>query len=383
MRPEKRPQIRGRFLFGEPLAARPTSMTSPESAQSILDNLTTAVLTLDRELRVTAVNPAGEMMFEASTKKMVGHHFADMFVGGEPLRQALNESLSAGHPITVRGVTIELPGIRALTLDCAINPLTDTGTDAPNAMALLVELTQIDRLLRRTRDENLLDRQAANRAVMRGLAHEIKNPLGGLRGAAQLLERELLPKGLKEYTRIIIHEADRLRNLVDRMIGPHQPFAKQKVNIHTVFEHVRLLMLAEVPGGLNIVRNYDPSIPELEGDADQLIQATLNIVRNAVQALKGQGTIILRTRIDRGFTIGQRRHRLVLRAEIEDDGPGIPPDLLEHIFYPLVTGRADGTGLGLSIAQDIVTKHGGLIECQSRSGRTVFTLYLPLENSNG
>lgn len=359
-------------------------MKSPESALSILDNLSTAVLTLDSDLCVTALNPAGEMMFEASTKKLVGQRFAEMFSGGEGLLQALHESLDAGHPITARGITLELPGNRTLTLDCVITPLApEPGHSGSMRVALLVELTQIDRLLRLTRDEHSLDRQAANRAVMRGLAHEIKNPLGGLRGAAQLLERELLPKGLKEYTRIIIHEADRLRNLVDRMIGPHKPLAKQPVNVHTILEHVRLLMLAEVPGGLHIQRDYDPSIPELEGDAEQLIQATLNVVRNAVQALDGRGTLVLRTRVDRGFSIGQRRHRLMLRAEIEDNGPGIPPELLEHIFYPLVTGRVDGTGLGLSIAQDIVTKHGGVIECESRVGRTVFRMYIPLENGNG
>lgn len=346
--------------------------------------MTTAVLTLDHELRVSTVNPAGEMMFEASTKKMLGHPLAEAMTRGDTLLQALRESLASGHPITVRGVTIELPGNRSLTLDCAITPLAAVADKPdPENPALLVELTQIDRLLRRTRDENLLDRQAANRAVMRGLAHEIKNPLGGLRGAAQLLERELIPKGLREYTRIIIHEADRLRNLVDRMIGPHQPLAQQPVNIHSVLEHVRLLLLAEVPGGLSIERDYDPSIPEFVGDAEQMIQAALNIVRNAVEALDGRGRIVLRTRIERGFTIGQKRHRLVLRAEIEDDGPGIPAELLEHIFYPMVTGRTGGNGLGLSIAQDIVTKHGGLIECESRPGRTVFILYVPLENDNG
>lgn len=361
-------------------------MTSPVSAQSVLDNLSTAVLTLDREMRLTAINPAGEMMFEASTKKVLGQRFADMFAAAGGLLQAVRESLSAGHPITVRGIGVELAGNRTVTLDCIVTPLVEPSADpdrtAPTA-ALLVELTQIDRLLRLTRDENLLDRQAANRAVMRGLAHEIKNPLGGLRGAAQLLERELPHKGLKEYTRIIIHEADRLRNLVDRMIGPHRPLAKRPVNVHAIFERVRLLLLAEVPGGLLIERDYDPSIPDLEGDAEQLIQAVLNITRNAVQALEHRGTIVLRTRVQRGFTIGQRRHRLVLRMEVEDNGPGIPPELLEHIFYPMVTGRADGTGLGLSIAQDIVMKHGGLIECQSRPGRTVFIVYLPLENGNG
>jgi two-component system nitrogen regulation sensor histidine kinase GlnL len=234
--------------------------------------------------------------------------------------------------------------------------------------------------MRLARDENMLDRQAANRAVMRGLAHEIKNPLGGLRGAAQLLERELPDKSLKEYTRIIIHEADRLRNLVDRMMGPHQPLKKKPVNLHEILEHVRKLMLVEVPVGLTLERQYDPSLPEFKGEPEQLIQAVLNIVRNSAEAIEYKGVIHLRTRIERSFTIGQKRHRLVLRTDIEDNGPGIPEEIREHIFYPMVTAKPGGTGLGLSIAQDIVTKHGGLIECDSRPGLTVFSIYLPLEN---
>jgi two-component system nitrogen regulation sensor histidine kinase GlnL len=260
-----------------------------------------------------------------------------------------------------------------------VTPLADAGPDG----ALLVELTQVDRLRRLARDESMLERQAANRAVMRGLAHEIKNPLGGLRGAAQLLERELPDKSLKEYTRIIIHEADRLRNLVDRMMGPHKPLKKQPVNIHEILEHVRKLMLVEVPVGLTLERDYDPSLPEFEGEPEQLIQAVLNIVRNSAEAIQHQGVIHLRTNIERNFTIGQKRHRLALRADIEDSGPGIPEEIQEHIFYPMVTSKPGGTGLGLSIAQDIIAKHGGLIECHSRPGHTVFSIYLPLENGHG
>jgi len=356
-----------------------------EPAQRVLDNLTTAVLTFDSDLRLSAINPAGEMLFEASAKKIVGQRLSDLLPRDQPFARSVTQTLLTRHPFTARGLRLELPGERLLTLDCTVTPLFDGNGDAATGEAptLLVELAQVDRLLRLTREENLLDRQAANRAVMRGLAHEIKNPLGGLRGAAQLLERELTDKSLKEYTRIIIHEADRLRKLVDRMVGPYQPPNKRAINIHAILEHVRLLILAEVPSGLTVARNYDPSLPEFEGDHDQLVQAVLNILRNSVQALDGRGRIELRTRIERGFTIGHRRHRLVLCAEIEDDGPGIPPELMDHIFYPMVTGRSDGTGLGLSIAQDIITKHGGLIECDSRPGRTVFVLYLPLENGDG
>lgn len=355
-----------------------------EAAQRILDNLTTAVLTFDSELRLTAINPAGEMLFEVSAKKIVGQRLADLLPQGRPLTRLLAHTLNVRNSLTTRGLRLELPGDRHLTVDCSVTPLSDVRDPVePGSPALLVELRQIDRLLRLTREENMLDRQAANRAVMRGLAHEIKNPLGGLRGAAQLLERELPGNALKEYTRIIIHEADRLRSLVDRMIGSYQPSKTRPVNIHEILEHVRLLILAEVPAGLTLRRDYDPSLPEFEGDPDQLVQAVLNILRNSVQALDGRGLIQVRTRIERGVSIGPKRHRLALRAEIEDNGPGVPPELMDHIFYPMVTGRSDGTGLGLSIAQDIITKHGGLIECSSQPGRTVFAMYIPLENGNG
>ncbi len=352
---------------------------STESPQNILENLTTAVLTFNSKLELTAINPAGEMMFEVSANKVVGQRLADLLPQSQRLIDALNQTLVSRHPFTSRGLQLALPGARTITVDCTVSPLTNSSKSA----GLLVELTQIDRLLRLARDENMLDRQAANRAVIRGLAHEIKNPLGGLRGAAQLLERELTNKGLSEYTRIIIHEADRLQNLLDRMVGPYRPMKKQAVNIHAILEHVRRLVLVEVPVGLSIERDYDPSLPEFIGDPDQLIQAVLNIVRNSVQAMDNQGVIHLRTQIERQFTIGSKRHRLVLRTEIEDNGPGIPEEIREQIFYPMVTGRADGTGLGLSIAQDIIAKHGGLIECRSKPKQTVFTIYLPLENGHG
>lgn len=349
----------------------------PDTSKRILENLTSVVLTFDVRLRLTSINPAGEMLFEISAKKILGHTLPELLPHSGQMVHTLRETLKTRHPFTARSVRMLLPGPRRITVDCTVTPM------AEDEEALLVELTQVDRLLRLARDEGLLERQAANRAVIRGLAHEIKNPLGGLRGAAQLLERELTSNELKEYTRIIIHEADRLRTLVDRMTGPIRPPKTDRVNIHEVLEHVSRLILVETPVGLTLERLYDPSIPELIGDRDQLIQATLNIVRNAVEAMEGNGRIELRTRIERNFTIRQKRHRLVLCVEIEDDGPGIPAELREHIFYPMVTGKPDGTGLGLSIAQDIITKHGGLIGCDSRPTQTIFTLYLPLEASHG
>jgi two-component system, NtrC family, nitrogen regulation sensor histidine kinase GlnL len=351
---------------------------STRSCQQILDNLNTAVLVLDTELCLISINPAGEILFEVSAKQIVGQRLARILPRSRALIKALREALVSGHPFTERGVHLTLPDSRYVTVDCTVTPLPIDKTDKE----LLIELNQVDRLLRLTREENMLDKHAANQAVVRGLAHEIKNPLGGLRGAAQLLERELPDQRLKDYTRIIIHEADRLRNLIDRLVGPSRPLTKTPANIHQVFERVRSLILAEIPQGIIIERDYDPSVPEILADSEQLIQAVLNIVRNAVQAAENSGVIHLRSRIERQFTIGQKRHRLVLRAEVEDDGPGIPESLREHVFYPMVTGRAEGTGLGLSIAQTIVNQHGGLIECSSRPKQTIFTIYLPLEREH-
>ena len=236
----------------------------------------------------------------------------------------------------------------------------------------------MDWRLRISREENIIAQHHTTRALVRNLAHEIKNPLGGLRGAAQLLERELPDPALREYTRIIIGEADRLRNLVDRMLGPNQLPIHSDVSIHEIMERVRSLVEAEAPSGVRIERDYDPSIPPLWGDADRLIQAMLNVVRNAVQAVGRRGVITLRSRVQRQYTIGAKRHKLVARLDVVDDGPGIPPGQQEQIFYPMISGRPDGTGLGLSIAQSIINQHGGLIECASRPGETVFTLLLPL-----
>jgi two-component system nitrogen regulation sensor histidine kinase GlnL len=346
--------------------------------QRILENLNTAVLMVDGDLRLRSINPAGELLFQLSARQIVGQSLAELLASNAELIGALQQAYASQHPFTEHGLRLQLAGKRELMVDCSVTPL----NDGDRAGELLIEFTRIDKLLRLAREESLQDQHDASRAVLRGLAHEIKNPLGGLRGAAQLLERELPDKSLQEYTRIIIREADRLRNLVDRMIGPNTLLDMQPVNIHQIFEHVRSLILAEIPAGIRIERDYDPSLPEFPGDAEQLIQAVLNIVRNATQALTNGGVIWLRSRIERQFTLSQKRHRLVLCAEIEDNGPGITEELRERIFFPLVTGRADGTGLGLSIAQTIVHQHGGVIECHSRPGQTIFRIYLPLENGH-
>jgi two-component system nitrogen regulation sensor histidine kinase GlnL len=345
----------------------------------ILENLNTSVMLVDAELGLRSINPAGELLFELSARQIVGQPLGELLPGNPLLIDALRQVLDTGHPFTEHGLRLLLPGKRDITIDCTATPLHDDR----GVNELLLEWIPVDRLLRLAREENMHDQHAVSRALIRGLAHEIKNPLGGLRGAAQLLERQLPDKTLKEYTGIIIREADRLRNLVDRMVGPNTPLKKQAVNIHQVYEHVRSLILAEVPEGIVVQRDYDPSIPEFSADPEQLIQAVLNVARNAAQALDNKGTITLRTRIERQHTIGQQRHRLVLRAEIEDNGPGILEDLREHIFYPMVTGRPEGMGLGLSIAQVIIHQHGGTIECLSRPQQTIFKIHLPLENGHG
>jgi two-component system nitrogen regulation sensor histidine kinase GlnL len=248
---------------------------------------------------------------------------------------------------------------------------------------LIIEIQPIDRLLRISREEMLTTSHETTRNLVRGMAHEIKNPLGGIRGAAQLLARELPNTGLTEYTNIIIDEADRLRNLVDRMLGPNQLPKWQSLNIHEAIERVGNIIKAESSDAIKIVRDYDPSIPAMQGDKEMLIQALLNIVRNAMQALVEanvlNGVIQLRTRVHRQYTIGRKHHSLVCRIDIIDNGPGIASDMIENIFYPMISGRAEGTGLGLTISQHLIHQHHGLIECQSEPGKTRFSLYLPME----
>jgi len=243
---------------------------------------------------------------------------------------------------------------------------------------LLLEFHPMDRPLKLAREEQMLDQTQSNRLLLRNLAHEIKNPLGGIRGAAQLLEQELEKPALREYTQVIVQEADRLRSLMEKLLVPQNASHYNALNIHEVLERVRSVVLAEMPEGLTIQRDYDISLPALVGDKEQLIQAMLNIVRNAAQAMAGSGLIVLRTRIARQVTLIKLRHRLAVMVQIIDNGPGIPPELQDKIFYPLVSGRADGHGLGLTLAQDFVSQHHGMIEFDSEPGRTRFTVLLPI-----
>lgn len=342
----------------------------------ILDNLASAVVVFDNDLRVCYLNQSAEMLLAVSANHVLGEPPGTWLTcHGEAVMDLINAS-EIGSPITRRGVVLNTER-NQVTVDCTVTPVVD---DQGNRQTI-VELQQIDRQLRITREERLLTQQALTRDVVRGLAHEIKNPLGGLRGAAQLLETELDSEDLKEYTHVIIQEADRLQQLVDRMLGPNRRPSYTEVNLHGVLERVRTLVLAETGDRLTVTRDYDPSIPGLIGDTDQLIQAILNIVRNASRAIEDRGTVILRSRILRQFTVGNVRHRLAAKIEIIDNGPGIPPEIADTLFLPMVTRGTGGMGLGLAIAQSLINQHQGLIECSSLTGETVFTIYLPVGGS--
>ncbi len=345
----------------------------------ILDNLNAAIVLATPQLRVTYMNPAAEALLEASGVRVLGEPLGSILRDrGDPQLEQMLEAVRSDTPYTKRQAALFLITTHDITVDYAVTPFQDE-----SGPQVLIELHPLDRLLRISREDAIISSQARTRALIRGLAHEIKNPLGGLRGAAQLLARELPDESLCDYTNIIIEEADRLRDLVDRMLGPHKPPERKPLNIHEVLEYVRNLIEAETAGAIEFVRDYDPSIPDLIGDRQQLIQGVLNVVRNAMQALTeantAQPSIQMRTRALRQFTIGGMRHRLVCRVDIIDNGPGIPGELMESIFYPMVSGRAEGTGLGLSISQSIINQHQGLIECTSEPGRTKFSLYIPLE----
>lgn len=347
--------------------------------QRLLEHLTTAVLLLDGRLNVRWMNPAAEALFAVSLSRVQGMSLDGMLGGDESIDEVLAKARDAFHPFTQREARITPLNSDQLTVDYTVTPLSET--------ELLLEVEPRDRLMQISREEALTTRQETIKVLARGLAHEVKNPLGGIRGAAQLLERDLDNPALREFTHIIVEEVDRLRDMVDSMLGPNYIVKHEPVNIHKVLERVRSLLIAE-HSWVDIQRDYDPSLPDMFGDEAQMIQAVLNVARNAVQAMGDAETptptLVLRTRARRQFTLGAERHRLVSELGIIDNGPGIPGSLQETLFYPMVSGRAEGSGLGLSIAQSILHQHQGLIECDSRPGRTEFRLLIPLViNSTG
>jgi two-component system, NtrC family, nitrogen regulation sensor histidine kinase GlnL len=351
------------------------SALSQFDAADLLDALSTGIVMLDQQLCPVYANVAAQDLLAFSLKMARGRPFKDFLHDAEGLCRILRRALETGESITDREVAIRPAAAprEARTLDVTITPFSGlTGTQ------LLLEIADTTQRQRISRENDLLARLDGSRLMVRQLAHEIKNPLGGLRGAAQLLERELPEPGLREYTQLIIGEADRLTTLVDSMAGPTRAPAKTSVNVHEICEHVYHLLRAEAPAGILIERDYDPSLPDAMLDRHQMIQALLNVSRNALQAQGDLGRIVLRTRARSNVSIGSVQHRLIASVQLEDSGPGVPPHLRSSIFYPLVTGRANGTGLGLAVAQELVTRNGGIIEFESETGRTVFTLLLPL-----
>jgi two-component system nitrogen regulation sensor histidine kinase GlnL len=338
-----------------------------------LDLLATSVMLVDDDLRLVYANPAAENLFGFSFKNVVNHPLTELFLDPEEFIASLEDVLQRNWSYTARNLTLTRPGQAGLSLNCLVTPV-------ENSVArLLVEFRPIDQQLKIAREERQLDQQQATRELIRNLAHEIRNPLGGLRGSAQLLERELERPELREYTQVIIQEADRLQALMDRLLTPHRPAQIAPLNIHEVMERVSSLILAEFPQSIRIQRSYDTSLPDIHGDKEQLIQAVLNIARNAAQALQGAGEIEFRTRAARQVTLIKQRYKLALELQVIDNGPGIPEELRERIFFPLVSGREGGSGLGLTLSQTFVQQHHGTIECDSRPGRTCFTIMLPME----
>ena len=341
----------------------------------ILDHLNAAILLFDHDLTLTYLNSAGEILLADSSRHLIGIKAVELFRSSDPaLLLNLQQCLTMAEPLLDRELVLDRMSRNNVTINFSATPLFQN----EQVSEILVELQQVDNHLRISKEEQLLNQQNTARLLVRGLAHEIKNPLGGLRGAAQLLDLELNDPELKEYTQIIIAESDRLQGLMDKMLGPNKLPNKKAINIHEVLERVRQLVQAESSGNLAIRSDYDPSIPDIQADKDQLIQAILNIAKNAVQALNGQGNIVIKTRIHRQVTIGRKRYKLAVKCDIIDNGPGIDADMMNQIFYPMITGRADGTGLGLSIAQALINQHNGLIECSSEPGNTVFSIFLPI-----
>jgi len=356
-------------------------MTSDQLHRLLLDNLNTAVLLVDQDLLIDYINPAAEALLQVGSVRLRGLAACELFNDSETARQTLRESIEYGNPHTIRHEFLSGPG-ESSQVDYTVTPISiDSG------QWILMEMQPIDRILRINREEALLSVHDTSRSLIRGLAHEIKNPLGGIRGAAQLLADEISESSMDDETaelcRIITTETDRLRKLVDRLLGPSQLPSFEEINIHEVTEHVAALVEAEVQGKLVVTRDYDPSLPDLSGDRTQLVQAVLNVARNAMQAiLEGNSEerrLTLKSRIQRSFTIAGVHHKAICRLDIIDTGPGISSDIKERIFFPMISGRSEGTGLGLTIAQSAINLHQGIIECESEPGRTCFSIYLPIK----
>lgn len=390
-------------VFGE----NPAIMQAPKDKQEdthlnkkILDNLALAVFLVDENLYLKYLNPAAEEIIGTGIRHALNRLLTDFIQDTDDnLIQNIRNSIEQGHPITQREACMRrLLGGNEFTIDCSTTPM----ISKDDSTVCLLEISPVDRMVKISREEHLLSETQATQNMLRGLAHEIKNPLGGLRGAAQLLAGELHEDSLREYTDVIINEADRLRKLVDRMFGPNITPSKKAINVHNVLEHIRHLAMAETPTGVAFKFDYDPSIPDIHADHDLLVQAILNIVRNAVRAVSGNnqsnhhsnnednnqnsinesGQVTLKSRVLRRYTIADVTHRLVVEISVIDNGVGIDEELRPQIFFPMVSGSEEGTGLGLPIAQNLINLHDGLIEFDSEPGHTQFRVLLPLNSES-
>jgi len=351
-------------------------MSEINPLQTILDNLHSAVLVINQDLGIECMNPSAEHLFHISSKRAMKRSIDELIPDEPEFHDRLSRSIISSHPFTVYDFSFQSHEGKVINADYSVSPI----AYKPGEQYLLLEFTRLSSFMRISKEESLLHQHDATKSLLRGLAHEIKNPLGGIRGSAQLLDRELDDEG-REFTSIIIREADRLQNLVDRMLGPKDLPVKEMLNIHKALEHIRQLVQAESKS-IIFVADYDPSLPDIHADESMLIQALLNITRNAVAALEGAGQITLRTRPRRNYAIRSHTYPLVAQIDIIDNGEGIPEDLAETLFFPMVTGRADGTGLGLSIAQSLIQQHNGQIEFTSKPDETCFTILIPLENGH-
>ena len=353
----------------------PVSIERIRKVPGILQNLGTAIVICDDRLNIVLLNPSAQSLLDVSEKQVLGESILTYF-RSEETETFLNRSIDELRSTTLRHTEFLDSNRRIKLVDCILTPSSIKGS-----LHLILEINEVSGVVRQLLENSAVTGENANTAVLRSAAHEIKNPLGGLRGAAQLLEQELNDQHeLKDYTNIIIREADRLCGLIDDMSGTQVPLRLSQFNIHKVLEYVRTLILAEQPEGLNVIRDYDPSLPDIEGDQEQLIQVFINIMRNAMEAFDDIGTLTIRTRVEHQVTLGKKRYRSAAKIEIEDNGPGIPAELVDQIFFPLISGKPKGEGLGLSIVRQIITRHEGSVSCHSRPKRTCFTVLLRFAN---
>jgi len=351
------------------------TQSTQQTAQAILDNLHSSVIVINHKLCIEYMNPSAEMMFQISYTRAKQRPVQELIINETNFFSRIKSSLQTQHPFSAFEDDLAVRTGQSLAVDYMASPIEYDNS----GHCLLLEFVSRGRHRKMANEKHLLNQSEASRSLLRGLAHEIKNPLGGIRGAAQLLERKFHNDEDREFTHVIIREADRLKQLVDRMLGPRDIPNKSQLNIHQILEHVRSLVKIEADH-IRFIADYDPSLPDIFGDESMIIQAILNITRNAIKEVSDDGEITFKTRPLRHYTIGDNTYPLVAKIDVIDNGPGIPDELKEKLFLPMITGHAEGTGLGLSIAQTLINQHNGLIEFSSIPGHTIFTLLLPLHS---